>query len=299
MASRQAGAVRRMYEQWAADLALPPEEREPRETDDHWGDLTAEPRGVDYLEVDAGGVPGMWAVPTGAADGPVLLCWHGGGFAGGSIYTHRKLFGHLAKRAGVRALVASYGHTPVHTYPAQPEQALGTYRWLLGQGAGPVGFAGDSVGGWLALTTALRGPAAGLAPPAAILLISAVTDLTLSGESYQRNAGSDPYFTQPLVRMLVDMFLAGKAAADDPAVNPLRADLAGLPPVYLQVGGAEALLDDSRMFEVRAAEAGVQTRLDVFPEQLHTFQIAAGRAPEADDALDRLAAWVRPKLGLG
>lgn len=299
MASRQSGAVRRMYEQWAADLNLAPEKREPRETDDRWGNLTAEPRGVDYLEVDAGGVPGMWAVPHDVADGPVLLCWHGGGFVGGSIYTHRKLFGHLAKRAGARALVASYGHTPEHSYPTQPEQACGTYRWLLGQGAGPVGFAGDSVGGWLALTTALRARAAGLPAPAAILLISPVTDLTLSGESYRSNAGSDPYFSQPLVRMLVEIFLAGKAAADAPEVSPLHADLTGLPPVYLQAGGDETLLDDSRMFEKRAAGAGVQTRLDVFPEQLHTFQIAAGRAPEADDALDRLADWVRPRIGLG
>jgi alpha/beta hydrolase fold len=104
MPSRQSEAVRDMYASWTA-ARLNDEEQDG----ESWGDLTAEPGGVDYLETDADGVPAMWAVPKGCVEDRVLLCMHGGGFVGGSIYTHRKMFGHLAKAAGVRALIVHYG----------------------------------------------------------------------------------------------------------------------------------------------------------------------------------------------
>jgi len=96
---------------------------------------------------------------------------------------------------------------------------------------------------------------------------------------------------------LVGIFLRG-GTAKDPRANPLYADLTGLPPMYIQVGGDETLVDDGRKLEARARQAGVDVRLDTFPEMPHTFQMAAGRAPEANDAIERFAVWVRPKLGL-
>src|ERR1700678_4171120 len=127
--SKQSLAVRDMYVSWTA-ARLGGEQQDA----ESWGDLTAEPRGVDYTEVEAGGRPAMWADPKGCARDRVLLCIHGGGFVGGSIYTHRKLFGHLAKATGARALIFGYHLTPGHTHPAQVDDTVAVYRWLLDQG---------------------------------------------------------------------------------------------------------------------------------------------------------------------
>jgi epsilon-lactone hydrolase len=301
MASWQSEVLTETYRNWTAALQNPDKSRqEPRESDDHWGDLTAEPRGVDYLETDAGGVPAMWAVPKGSAADSALLCLHGGGFVGGSMYTHRKLYGHLARQTGARALIATYRHTPEHTHPAQVEDATAVYRWLLGQGiaAGQIAVAGDSAGGGLAITSQLLAREQGLPLAAALLLLSPWVDMELSGASYETNRAADAYFQREVVQQLVGMFLGPDGSPADPLANPLYADLAGLPPMFIQVGGDETLLDDSRRLEKLARNAGIEVRLDVFPDQQHTFQITAGRAPEADDAIRRFADWVRPRLGL-
>ena len=122
--------------------------------------------------------------------------------------------------------------------------------------------------------------------------------MEVNGESFETNRDKDPFFRRELVRGLIRSFLGEAADPRDPLVNPLHADLTGLGPVYIQVGGDETLLDDGRLLNDRARKAGVDVRLDVFPGMLHTFQMAAGRAPEADDAIRRMADWVRPKLGL-
>jgi epsilon-lactone hydrolase len=294
MASEESGAVRDLYLSWTA-ARLEGEQHD----DEAWGDLTAEPRGVDYIETEAGGVPAMWLVPKGSAEARVLLCMHGGGFVGGSIYSHRKLFGHLAKAAGVRALVFDYRLTPEHTHPAQVDDAIAAYRWLLEQGidAGQIAFTGDSSGGGLAITTQLRARELGLPLPAAAMPFSPWFDMELTGASYESNRNKDAFFYKEVVQGLVDMFLGERGNTRDPLANPFFADLSGLPPIYIQVGGEETLLDDSRRFAELAWNAGVDVRLEIFAEQQHTFQMAAGRAPEADDAIRKLAEWVRPKLG--
>ncbi len=267
--------------------------------DEAWGDLTAEPRGVDYTETDVAGMPAIWAAPKGALADRVLLGIHGGGFLSGSIYTHRKLLGHLAKAAGVRALLFEYRLAPGATHPAQLDDVTAAYRWLLDEaGTDPrhVALVGDSAGGGACITLQLRARDLGLPLPAAALLLSPWVDLEVTGDSYRTNAGRDPFFQRDAVKMIASTFLGGTGDARDPLANPLRADLSGLAPMYIQVGGDETLLDDAHRLDERARAAGVEVRLDVFPGMLHTFQMAAGRAPEADDAVSRLADWVRPRL---
>jgi monoterpene epsilon-lactone hydrolase len=295
MPSTESEAVRDLYASWTA-ARLKGEQHD----DERWGDLTAEPRGVDYIETDAGGVPAMWLVPKGCAEDRALLCMHGGGFVGGSMYSHRKLFGHLAKTAGVRALVFDYRLTPQHTHPAQVDDAIAAYRWLLEQGitADHMAFTGDSSGGGLAITTQLRARELGLPLPAAAMPFSPWFDMELTGASYESNRDKDAFFYKEVVQGLVDMFLGEGGNPRDPLANAFYADLSGLSPIYIQVGGDETLLDDSRRFAELAGNAGVDVRLEIFPEQQHTFQMAAGRAPEADEAIRKLAEWVRPKLGL-
>jgi monoterpene epsilon-lactone hydrolase len=296
MPSKQSEAVRRHWEVARLAMVQPGFEGPDNES---WGDLTAEPRGVDYLETEAGGLPALWAVPKGASTDRVLMCIHGGGFQGGSIYTHRKMFGHLAKATGARALVVSYHLLPEGVFPLPAADVLSAYRWLLDQGisAGHIAFAGESVGAWLAVTVQLDARDQGLPLPAAALLISPCVDMETTGDSYQTNQDSDPFFKLDVVRAIIGGFLGGTDARD-PRANPLYADLSGLGPLYIQAGGDETLADDARLLDEHARKAGVEVRLDMFPGMLHTFQLAAGRAPEADDAIRELASFVRPRLGL-
>jgi acetyl esterase/lipase len=274
--------------------------RAARAEDTVWSDLTAEPGGVEYVETDAAGRAALWVDPDGGVGDRVLLCMHGGGYISGSISSHRKLFGHLARAAGVRALVFEYRLAPTHPHPAQVDDATEVYRWLLDRGIRPehVAFTGDSAGGGLSITTQLRAREQELPLPAAAMPFSPWVDLEAVGETYDINREKDPFFFRESVRQFAGMFLGAGGDPRDPLASPLYADLSGLGPIYIQVGGDETLLDDARRLDEHARKAGVEVRLDVFPGMLHTFQMAAGRAPEADEAIRRMAEWVRPRLGL-
>jgi monoterpene epsilon-lactone hydrolase len=266
-------AIREMYARWAAgDMG----------EDDQWGDVTAEPRGLDYAEVSADGVQVMWLVPHGASPDAVI-------FVGGSLYTHRKMYGHLAKAAGVRVLLATYRLAPQFRYPAQIEDAVTAYRGAAAR-TRTVALAGDSSGGGLAVQVALRQPGA-----AALLLLSPWIDMdpAQTATSYEENAATDLFFTRPMVQSLIQQYLPERISGLAPEVNAYHADLSVLPPVYVQCGGDESGRGDSERLAMLTG-----ARLDVFHGQLHTFQMAAGREPVADEAIGRLAAWVRPKLGL-
>ena len=261
------------------------------EQDPAWESLSAEPDGIE--QAPAGAAGGLWLRPPGAPAGPAILAIHGGGFAGGSVETHRRLFGHLARAAGAATLAAEYGLVPDHVFPSQLDTVVAAYRWLLDQGATRVAVTGDSCGATLALGVALRARDEGLPLPAALLLMSAWTDLEATGASYDR--GSDPFFTREVVRGLGAAYLAG-ADPRDPLAAPLHADLRRLPPVYLQAGAEEALLDDSRRLAARLRDAGVSVRLDEWPGQVHTFQMGAGRTEAADDAIGRGGSWLAATL---
>jgi epsilon-lactone hydrolase len=301
MASKQSEAIKELYRSW---LGIPAQHHDwslddQKDMVEGWNVLSTEPGGVDYIEVDAGGVPALWAVPKQAAGDRVLFAIHGGGFVGGSVWTHRKLFGHLAKAVGAKALLPSYRLLPEGTHPAPVEDCITAYRWLLDEGIQPHHIAptGDSAGGGLSITTQVLARDKGLPLPAAALPFSPWFDFEVTGETMLTNRQADVYFTKESVEALAAGLL-GDGDPRDPYLNPLHADLSGLGPIYLQVGGDELLLDDSRRLAEHARRAGVEVRLDVFPEMQHTFQMMVGHAPEAKDAVDRMATWVRPKLGL-
>jgi epsilon-lactone hydrolase len=137
----------------ASGAGLTPEAA--REFDQRWGDVATEPRGVDYVETEVAGVGAMWLRPVGYGEGAVLLCLHGGGFVGGSMYTHRRLYAHIAKQTGVRALVLDCRQLPAHPHPAAAEDTEAAYRWLLSEGYERIAVVGDSAGGALALGLAI------------------------------------------------------------------------------------------------------------------------------------------------
>ncbi len=298
MPSKQSEANKRHYE----TLAGAPPPATPEEAIDyndvHWTSLTAEPRGVDYLEVDAGGTRGLWVVPHGADEKRVIFYSHGGGFVGGSSYTHRKMVGPLAKAAGCKALLYEYAYAHEHKYPHQLETAVSTYRWLA-QRIEPrhIAVAGDSAGAVLTFATVQRLRTAREPLPAAILVISGWLDMSASSASFETNRKKDAFFQRETVEWLAQNIL-GEIDRRDPLASAVFADFRGFPPICMQAGADEALVDESRTLAERAKAAGVEVSLEVFPDMLHSFQMMAGRAPEADDAIRRLASWVRPKLGL-
>jgi len=273
---------------------------EARDFGENWASLTAEPGGVDYIETNAGGVPAMWAVPKGCMEDRVILCFHGGGFFSGSMYTHRKLYAHFARNIGCRALIVHYRRSPEHVHPAQVNDALAAYQWLLDQGiqSNHIALIGDSAGGGLSITATLLARDKGLVMPAAVMPFSAWFDMEVIGASMGSNHGKDLLLNKDWVKAMAGMFLGENGDPKDPYANPLYADLTGLPPVYIQVGSDEVLLDDSLRLAELARNSGVDVSLNIFPDMQHSFQMAAGRAPEADDAISRYVEWVKPKLGL-
>ena len=302
MPSKQADELRSLYQNWVSSFVANPQMplNERRDMIEQWPVVAGEPGGVDYLEVDAGGVPAMWAIPSGGVRDRVLFCLHGGGFVSGSMYTHRKYHGHLAKAIGCRALTLDFRRTPEHACPAQIEDAIAGYRWLLDQAIKPnhIIFVGDSAGGGLVVSALVQARTIDLQLPAAVLLLSPWLDMELSGETMVSNRGRDALFSgKEAIEPLVEMYL-GSGNRNDALTSPINADLKGLPPFHIQVGDRELLLDDSRRFAERARKAGVDIRLEILPDLEHNFLMSAGRAPEADAGIQRWAEWARPKLGL-
>ena len=303
MASKQTEALNALYRGWAAALQANPEMPldEMRLMLEQWGNITSEPRGVDYIETAAGEVPALWAAPKNCAEDRVLLCAHGGGYVAASMYTHRKTYGHVARAIGCRALIVDYRRAPENVHPGPVNDMAQSYKWLLDQGFRPghVALIGDSAGGALAVTTILRARQQGLPLPAATMPLSPWLDMEATGATFETNAQKDLIASRDMIQAMAGMFLGEGGNRRDPLANPLYADLAGLPPMYIQTGADEALLDDSRALAELARKSGVDVTLEVVPEMQHVFQFLAGTAPEADAAIRRLADWVRPKLGLG
>lgn len=280
-------------------VAVQPTLAEQRAGAERMGDSTAEPAEVTFVDVDADGVRAQWAVPADAADDRVLVYFHGGGYAYCSMRSHSKLVGHLATAIGCRGLNVDYRLAPEHPHPAPIADGVTAYRWLLAQGLDPqhIAVAGDSAGGGLAAALLLKARDDGLPLPAAGVLLSPWVDLELTGDSVTTRVGRDLLVDADGARMCAAQFLAGQDPRE-PYASPLHGDLSGLPPLYIQVGDDELFLDDAARLTNKARRAGVDVRLDVFPEMQHEFQMFAGNMPEADDAVTRIGAFLRPRLGL-
>lgn len=262
---------------------------------------TKEPEGVTYAEVDAGGVEAMWCIPVDSDPESVLLHTHMGGTVVMSMHSDRKAAGHLAKAAGARSLVLNFRRSPEQKYPAQVEDVDNAYRWLLAQGYRPnkIASVGHSIGGYLAVELALRLRDRGEALPGAVLSISPWTDVTLSGESIETNAGRDKLLTRGLLELFRSCWLDGTGVEfTDPRVHLLGADLSGLPPTAVYYGEYELLASDAVAFSRRAQEAGNDVVVRRVDEGQHSFIMGAGRVEEVDRAIAEMGRWLRSALGI-
>jgi epsilon-lactone hydrolase len=264
-----------------------------------WDDLfrgRAEPWPIERLE--AGGVPAEWIVAAGAHPNRIILYLHGGGFRMGSVDSHRELMQRLSAAAGARVLAINYRLGPEHAFPAPVEDALAAYRWLLDSGvpAGCIALAGDSAGGGLVLSCMLAARAANLALPCAGYLMSPWTDLAATGATFVSRAEVDPLHQRPMILNMAKAYLGPAGDPLDPLASPLYGDPGGLPPLLIQCGDSETILDDSVRFAERARNAGVAVELDIYPSMIHVFQ-AFGELSAARQALARAGPFLGRHFG--
>ena len=244
--------------------------------------------------VNAGGVPAEWIAAPGVANDRVILYLHGGGYVIGSVNTHRELINRFSKAANARVLALNYRLAPEHPFPAAVEDATAAYRWLLSQGiqSNRVAVAGDSAGGGLTVATLVSIRDAKLPTPAAGVCLSPWVDMEGIGESMTTKASVDPMVQKQGLLGMAALYLGGQNPRS-PLASPLYADLKGLPPLLIQVGEAETLLDDSNRIAERAKAAGVKVSVEVWPEMIHVWQMFAAVLPEGQRAIDGMGKFVR------
>jgi acetyl esterase/lipase len=250
--------------------------------------------GIRYEATNASGVPAEWARADEARDAGALLYFHGGGYCVGSVRTHRLLVGGLSRACGVPALSVDYRLAPEHPHPAAVDDGVAAYRHLLARGIAPerIALAGDSAGGGLTAAVLIALREGGLPMPAAGACISPWFDLALSGETMTSKVDVDPMCKPDLLAPMAAAYVAG-GDLRAPTVSPLYADLAGLPPLLVQVGTAETLLDDARRFARRAERQGVDATLEVWDDMIHVWHAFAMLLPEGQQAIDRIGGFVR------
>jgi acetyl esterase/lipase len=252
------------------------------------------PADVKVESVAAPERPAEWLTSPGARADAVVLYLHGGGYVIGSPRSHRHLAAAIARAAGTRALLLDYRLAPEHPFPAALEDTVAAYQWVLGRGIAPdrVVIAGDSAGGGLTMAALLALRDRGLPRPAGGVCISPWVDLTCSGTTYATKAAADPIVTREGVAGMAQMYI-GDGDPKRPLVSPLYADLRGLPPLLVQVGGAEVLLDDALGLGARARAAGVEVTVEEWPAMVHVWHWFLGMLDEAEQAIDVVGRFVR------
>jgi monoterpene epsilon-lactone hydrolase len=257
------------------------------------------PAGDIALEaVDLDGVPGEWSIAPGSDASRVLLYFHGGGYCSGSIRSHRRLVTEAGRAGGLRTLAVQYRLAPEHPYPAALDDAWTAWQFLRRQGvtADRIAIGGDSAGGNLTVALMGRLRDAGEGLPACAWLVSPWTDLTQSGETLTTKDAVDPLIHRAYLDELAEAFIPAGMEAQDPRLSVLWSDLAGLPPILVQVGSAETLIDDSLRLVRAAGCAGVPVSLEIWPHMIHAWPMWNARLEPGRQALAGAGAFLRRHL---
>jgi monoterpene epsilon-lactone hydrolase len=253
-------------------------------------DVTVEP-------VTANGVPAEWTSTPGADPDKAILYLHGGGYVICSLDSHRHLVAEAGRSAGTRTLAIDYRLAPEHPFPAPVEDTVAAYRYLLDRGLKPnrIALAGDSAGGGLVVGALLAIREAGLPLPACGWCISPWVDMEALGQSFTDRAETDPTVQRATIQMMAQMYLGG-ANPRHPHAAPLYGDLRGLPPLLIQVGSVETLLDDSISLARKAGTADVPVELQIWPEMIHIWHIFFPMLSAGRRAIASGGAFVRTAL---
>ena len=251
------------------------------------------PEDAVFEQVGAGGVSAEWISTPGVSEDRVVMYLHGGGYMIGSMRTHRSPLSYLSRVSYARVLGLNYRLAPEHPFPAAVEDSVAAYRWLLAEGISPnrIAIGGDSCGGGLTIATLVALKYFGDPLPAAGISHSGWTDLAHTGDTFLTKAEVDPLIDKEMLEGMAAAYL-GDRSRTTPLASPYYADLRGLPPLLVQVGTAEVLLDDSVRFADRAKEAGVDVTLEVWDDMPHVWQAFASFLPEAREALEHCGQFV-------
>jgi len=262
--------------------------------------MTLAAPGVTYESSVVGGVSGWWCRPAGAMNDTAILYVHGGAYVVGSSQAYRHMAGQIAARANAAVFVVEYRLAPEHIFPAAVQDALAAYKGLAAQGSSRIAIVGDSAGGGLALVTlslAVAEAKLGTVPyPRCAVAMSPWTDLSLSGASIKDRAKADPVLSGESLAASADMYLNGHDVRD-PLASPLFGNLTGLPAVSIHVGEDEILLDDSRRYAERIADAGGEAGLNVWEGMTHVFPTSLGTFSASESALDDIGSFLKERLG--
>lgn len=264
---------------------------------DQLGRLVRPARGVAIEETTIAGLKAEWYRPKEATEGKVLFYLHGGAYALGSCDSHRKLVTHIARAAGIEAVLPEYRLAPEHPFPAGLEDAVAVYRSLLEKGysAGDIVIGGDSAGGGLSIAMMLQLRHDGVPLPRAAILLSPFLDMTASGDSVTTRAARDPWFHVKDIPVAIRYYCPG-ADLRNPLLSPVFANVAGLPPALIHVGDDEILLSDATRFADKLEQAGIEVELEVWPDMWHVFQLFVGKMPESRVAIGKIGDYIRRRL---
>ena len=253
--------------------------------------------GFTYTPDKIGDMTVQWITPAEGNVNKVLLYFHGGGYATGSINTHRALVSQIALNSGTKALMINYRLAPENKFPAAVEDAAAAYRYLLQNGYthNDICFGGDSAGGGLTICTLLYLRDKNIPLPKCAIALSPWLDHTLSGKSYLGKKDIDPMLVAEGFPVWSKHY-TGDADPKGPYLSPVFAELHGLPPIYIQVGEDEMLLDDSTRFAEKAKKAGCDIHLDIFPEMWHVFNAFWQVLPTARNANKQLGAFLKAQM---
>lgn len=253
--------------------------------------------GFTYTPANIAGIKSEWIMPDGADDKKLLLYFHGGGYATGSLNTHRALVSQIVKHAGIKALSIEYRLAPEHKYPAPIEDAVAVYQWLLqnGYSASQIAFGGDSAGGGVTFGTLLYLKHNNIPLPNCAIGLSPWVDQSLSGDSIKTKHDEDPMLVAAAFPLWSKNYM-GDADPKAPYASPIFHDLTGMPPVYIQVGEDEMLLDDSTRYFNRAKADGVMVEMDVYPKKFHVFNAFWRILPKAREANKKLGLFLKQQL---
>jgi epsilon-lactone hydrolase len=253
---------------------------------------------VKITSVGVNGVTGEWSIVPGSDPSRVLMFFHGGGYCSGSIVSHRRLVTEAGRAAGVRTLAIAYRLAPEHPFPAAYDDVLTAWRFLRDQNiaAAHIAVGGDSAGAGLALGLIGRLCGAQEELPGCAWLMSPWTDLTMSGSTLSSKEAVDPLIHKQYLIELADAYLPAGMDRKDPRVSPLYADLKGFPPVLIQVGSAETLLDDATRFAAVAGAADVRVTLEIWPQMIHAWPLWNARLEPGRRALASAGAFIRQHL---
>ena len=253
---------------------------------------------VELAQVDLDGVPAEWSLAPGSDADRVLMFFHGGGYCSGSILSHRRLVTEAGRAAKIRTLAVGYRLAPEHPFPAALEDALTGWRALAGMGysSAKVAVGGDSAGAGLTLALIGELHARGEDLPGCAWLISPWTDLTLSGSTLTSKDGLDPIIHREYLAELAEAYLPAGVDPKDPRVSPLHAELQGFPPMLIQVGSAETLLDDAVRLAAVAGAADIAVTLEIWPHMIHAWPVWNARLDAGRRALVRAGLFMRRHL---